>query len=138
MKRVLILCTGNSCRSQMAEALWGDLAGETWEAVSAGSRPAGYVHRLAVRAMADIGLDIADNRSKSVNEFAEQPFDLVVTVCDSARETCPAFPSAKQTVHWPFEDPAHATGTEDEQLAMFHTVRDQIRRRIEQFLHDLS
>jgi len=121
----------------MAEALWNDLAGETWEAVSAGSRPAGFVHRLAVRAMADIDLDIGDHRSKSVEEFAEQPFDLVVTVCDSAREACPTFPNAKQTVHWPFKDPAHATGTEAEQLAMFHTVRDQIRERIDQFLHNL-
>lgn len=136
-KRVLILCTGNSCRSQMAEALWRDLAGETWEAVSAGSRPAGFVHPLAVRVMEEIGIDIAAGRSKSVNEFAEQPFDLVVTVCDGAREACPAFPNAKQTVHWPFEDPAHATGTDDERLVLFRTVRDRIRKRIERFLNDL-
>jgi len=118
----------------MAEALWHELAGDQWEAFSAGSRPAGYVHPLAIRAMEEIGLDITAHRSKSVDEFAAQPFDLVVTVCDGARESCPVFPNAKQTVHWPFEDPAHATGTEEEQFAMFRIVRDQIHERIERFL----
>ena len=129
-RRVLILCTGNSCRSQMAEGLWNALGGETWEAHSAGSRPAGYVHPLAVRAMREIGIDITAGRSKSVGEFAGQPFDLVVTVCDGAKAACPHLPGARQTLHWPFDDPADATGSEDEQHASFVRVRDQIRDRI--------
>lgn len=134
MKRVLILCTGNSCRSQMAEALWNSLGGGAWQAVSAGSRPAGYVHPLAIRAMAERGLDIAHYRSKSVDEFRTEPFDLVVTVCDNARDACPIFPGAKQTLHWPFDDPAYATGTDEEQLVEFRRVREEIRERISTYL----
>jgi arsenate reductase len=115
----------------MAEALWRHLGGGRWEAHSAGSRPAGYVHPLAIRAMAEIGIDLAGARSKSVDEFTGEPFDLVVTVCDSARETCPALPGARRTVHWPFEDPAEAVGSEEERLEEFRRIRDRIRARIE-------
>ena len=92
MKRVLILCTGNSCRSQMAEALWNRLGERQWQANSAGSNPAGYVHPLAVQAMAEIGVDLSQNRSKHVDEFQDHSLDLVVTVCDNAKESCPVFP----------------------------------------------
>lgn len=134
MKSVLILCTGNSCRSQMAEALWESLGQGAWSAVSAGSRPAGYVHPLAIRVMQELGIDLSRHTSKSLDRFVDDDFDLVVTVCDNAREACPVFAGAKQTLHWPFDDPAHATGTEDEKLAEFRRVRDEIRDRIKQFL----
>lgn len=136
MKRVLILCTGNSCRSQMAEALWEDLGEGHWEAESAGSKPSGYVHPLAIRVMAEFGIDIAQYVSKSLDQFRDQTFDLVVTVCDNAREACPVFPGAKETLHWPFEDPAEATGMDEEKLKTFRKVRDQIRQRIAEYLAD--
>lgn len=134
MKRVLILCTGNSCRSQMAEGLWRELGAGEWEAVSAGSKPAGYVHPLAVQAMAEIGIDLSQGASKSVDEFAGQRFDLVVTVCDNARDACPVFPGADLTLHWPFDDPAHAVGTEAERRGEFRRVRDEIRSTISNYL----
>ena len=135
-KRVLILCTGNSCRSQMAEALWRQHGEGAWESFSAGSRPSGYVHPMAIEAMREVGTDISTNRSKSVNEFDGQPFDLVVTVCDNAREACPIFPGAKQTLHWPFFDPAEATGSHEEQMAVFRRVRGEISTRIRSFLSE--
>jgi arsenate reductase len=138
MKTVLILCTGNSCRSQMAEALWNDLAGGGWRAESAGSRPAGYVHPLAVRAVAELGLDLSEARSKSVTEFAGKPFDLAVTVCDHARDSCPVFPDAARTLHWPFDDPYRAGGDERQQMAEFRRVRDEIRAKISEFLAEGS
>jgi arsenate reductase (thioredoxin) len=134
MKRVLILCTGNSCRSQLAEALWNELGAGAWSAFSAGSKPAGYVHPLAVQAGAEIGLDLAGARSKPVEEFAGQPFDLVVTVCGRADQACPVFPGAAARVHWPFDDPADAAGTDAEKMACFRRVRDEIRMRIAAFL----
>lgn len=130
MKRALILCTGNSCRSQMAEALWNDLGRGEWQAVSAGSNPAGYVHPLAVRAAGELGLDLSGAQSKHLDRFKDERFDVVVTVCDNAKEACPVFPGATRVMHWPFPDPAHATGTEDEQLVEFRAVRDSIRERI--------
>ncbi len=133
-RTVLILCTGNSCRSQMAEALWNELGQGGWRAESAGSKPAGYVHPLAIRAMQERGLEIADHRSKSVNEFQDQRFDLVVTVCDHAKQACPVFTGAEQMHHWPFDDPADATGSDDEQLPVFRRVRDQIEQRISEYL----
>ncbi len=136
MRRVLILCTGNSCRSQMAEGLWKRLGAGRWEAVSAGSKPAGYVHPLAVQAMQECGVDLTRYVSKSVDAFRDSEFDLVVTVCDNAREACPVFPGAKQTLHWPFDDPAHASGSDDEKMLEFRRVRDQIRGRIEQYLRE--
>lgn len=134
MKRVLILCTGNSCRSQMAEGLWDHLGQGEWSAVSAGSKPAGYVHPLAIRAMSELGLDISANVSKILTEFVEQPFDLVVTVCDNAQEACPVFPGAKTLYHWPFDDPAHAVGTDEEKMSEFRRVRDEIRDTISRYL----
>ena len=135
MKRVLILCTGNSCRSQMAEGLWQHLGAGGWEVESAGSQPSGRVHPLAIEAMRELGIDLTRHTSKSLERFRDQPFDLVVTVCDNARESCPVFPGAARVLHWPFVDPADAQGSEELQLAVFRRVRDQIRNKIEQFLN---
>jgi len=118
----------------MAEGIWRTLGAGQWEVASAGSRPAGYVHPLAVRVMQERGMDISQGHSKSVEEFADQEFDVVVTVCDNARESCPMFPGARQTLHWPFDDPAHATGTEEEQLHEFQRVRDEIQAKIAEWL----
>ena len=134
MKRVLILCTGNSCRSQMAEALWNQRGGDKWQAASAGSKPAGYVHPLAITAMQEVGVDIRSARSKGTAEFTGEKFDLVITVCDSARDACPSFPGAQQMLHWPFADPADASGTDEEKLVVFRAVRDQIAGRINAYL----
>ena len=130
-KRVLILCTGNSCRSQIAEGWWRRLGGDNWEVFSAGSKPTGRVHPSAVEVMREVGVDISTQVCKHVNEFAGQPFDLVVTVCDNAHESCPTLPGAKLVVHWPFDDPAEATGTAEEVLAEFRRVRDQIKETID-------
>lgn len=118
----------------MAEYLWRELGDGAWEAVSAGSKPAGYVHPLAIRAMAEIGIDVSSGESKSVEPFANERFDLVVTVCDNAREACPVFPGAEATLHWPFDDPAHAVGTDEDRMAEFRRVRDEIRDRINLYL----
>jgi arsenate reductase (thioredoxin) len=129
-KRVLILCTGNSCRSQMAEGLVNhDLAGR-WEASSAGTHPAASVHPLAVRAMSEIGIDISGARPKSVDTLLDEAWDLVVTVCDSARETCPVFLGAAEQIHVSFPDPVLATGSEEQRLAVFRKVRNDIRARL--------
>ena len=129
-KRVLILCTGNSCRSQMAEGLVNnDLAGR-WEARSAGTRPAAAVHPLAVRAMAELGIDIAGAVPRHVDTLVGESWDLVITVCDSARESCPVFPHPVEQLHVAFPDPALATGSDEERLAVFRAVRDDIRRRL--------
>jgi len=130
MQRVLILCTGNSCRSQMAEALWESLGQGEWQSESAGSKPSGYVHPLAVRAMKELDIDISANTSKSLEQFRDQPFDLVVTVCDNAKESCPTFPGARETLHWPFDDPADAVGDDEEKMAVFRRVRDEIKEKI--------
>lgn len=135
MQRVLVLCTGNSCRSQMAEALWESLGDGNWKSESAGSKPSGYVHPLAIQVMHELDIDIQTNVSKSLEQFTDQPFDLVVTVCDNAKEACPVFPGATQTLHWPFDDPADATGTDEEQLAVFRRVRDEIKDTIQSFLN---
>lgn len=134
MKRVLILCTGNSCRSQMAEALWAELGNGEWDAYSAGSKPSGYVHPLAIQAMKELGVDIGGYESKSASAFQHQPFDLVVTVCDNAREDCPIYPEAKETLHWPFDDPADAQGTDEEKMPTFRRVRDEIKAKIGHYL----
>jgi len=133
-KRVLILCTGNSCRSQMAEVIWNDKGAGQWEAVSAGSRPSGYVHPLALKALEEIGLPSTGLTSKSSEPFEKETFDLVVTVCGNAQADCPIWPGASELFHWPFEDPADATGTDDEKLKCFREVRDQIKDRIESYL----
>ena len=138
MKKVLILCTGNSCRSQMAEGLWNQLGRGEWQAVSAGSNPAGYVHPLAVDVMHDVGVNLDDAVSKHVDQFEGEPFDLVVTVCDNARESCPVFPAAQQTLHWPFEDPAHFNGDDTERRAGFARVRDEIAAKIGGYLQQTA
>jgi arsenate reductase len=130
MKRVLILCTGNSCRSQMAEGLVNTELGESWIARSAGTRPANAVHPLAIRAMAEIDIDISTNLPENVEDYVDQPWDLVVTVCDSAKERCPVFPGSVETLHISFQDPAEAEGSDDEIKAVFRAVRDQIRDRL--------
>lgn len=134
VQKVLVLCTGNSCRSQMAEALWQDLGQGHWKAVSAGSRPVGYVHPLAIAVMAERGNDLSSAVSKSLDEFREQEFDIVVTVCDNAREDCPVFTGAKQILHWPFEDPADVTGSEAAKLQAFRRIRDEIEAKIQTHL----
>jgi len=130
---VLILCTGNSCRSHLAEGVLRAAAGDVLTVVSAGSKPAGYVHPLAIRAMAEIGIDISAHRSKSWNEFMTAPVETVITVCGNADQACPIFPGQVNRHHWPFDDPAHATGTEEEKFAVFRRVRDEIRRRFEAY-----
>ena len=128
-RRVLFLCTHNSARSQMAEGLLRELGGSGFEAHSAGTE-ATHVRPLAIRAMEEIGIDIGAQRSKTLDEYAGQPFDLVVTVCDEAREACPYFPGARAQIHWSLPDPSKATGTEESRLAVFREVRDELRRRI--------
>jgi arsenate reductase len=129
-KRVLFLCTGNSARSQMAEALVNHDLGERWQAVSAGVAPAGYLHPLAVQAMAEIGISMAAQRSKPADEFRGTHLDLVITVCDHAAETCPIWLGRESVVHLGFPDPAAATGSTEERLAVFCRVRDDIRQTI--------
>jgi arsenate reductase len=130
--RVLFVCTGNSARSQMAEALLREFGKGAFETFSAGTEPRG-VNPLTVRALANVGIDISGARSKSVAEFLGQPFDYVVTVCDRARESCPVFPGGGETIHWGFDDPAEATGTEPERLAVFERVLGEIATRLRAF-----
>jgi arsenate reductase len=134
-QRVLILCTGNSARSQMAEGLLRHIARDRFDVFSAGTKPAG-LNPNAVQAMAEIGIDISGHRSKSVDEFAGKQFDCVFTVCNSARESCPVFPGPGKRLHENFEDPAAAAP--DQQLAVFRKVRDQIRARLEAFIGNES
>jgi arsenate reductase len=130
---VLILCTGNSCRSHLAEGVLRAAAGDILNVVSAGSKPAGYVHPLAIRVMAEIGIDISHHHSKSWNEFMHAPVETVITVCGNADQLCPVFPGQVNRHHLPFDDPAHAKGTEEAQLAVFRRVRDEIRQRFEAY-----
>ena len=130
---VLILCTGNSARSQMAEGLLRHDGNDRFEVYSAGTMPT-RVRPEAVTVMSEAGIDISAHWSKSADEFTGQALDYVITVCDNARETCPVFSSAATKLHWPFEDPAALEGTEAERLAAFRKVRDQIRARIREFL----
>ena len=136
-QRVLFLCTGNSARSQMAEGLLRHWAGDRFEVFSAGTRPAG-LNPNAVTVMAEMGVDIAGGRSKSANEFTDQQFDYVITVCDSAKESCPIFPGAAQRLHYSFQDPAATQGSAEEQLAVFRRVRDQIGERLGEFVRNKS
>jgi arsenate reductase len=130
---ILILCTGNSCRSHLAEGILRAALGDGHEVASAGSKPAGFVHPLAVKAMAEAGLDISAHRSKHLEEFLSRQVETVITVCGNADQACPVFPGQVNRHHWPFEDPAHATGTEEEQMAVFRRVRDEIRRVFEAY-----
>lgn len=129
--RVLFLCTGNSCRSQMAEGFLRHFYGDKYEAHSAGVKPS-VVNPYAIKVMAEKGVDISNQRSKSVDEYKGQSFDKVITVCDNAKESCPVFPGKVEHIHWSFIDPAEATGTEDEKLKVFRDVRDQIHCKIDE------
>jgi len=132
-KRVLILCTGNSARSQMAEGLLRADADDNYEVESAGVEPS-FVRPHAIEAMREIGIDISGHRSKSLDEFLGQPFDYVITVCDNAKEHCPVFPGNARRIHWSFDDPAAAIGDDAAQLAVFRRVRDEIRDRLREIL----
>jgi arsenate reductase len=125
---ILILCTGNSCRSHLAEGLLRAVAGDLFTIESAGSKPAGYVHPLAIAALQEIGIDISGHRSKHMNEFIDRPIETVITVCGNADQACPIFPGQVNRHHWPFEDPAYAVGTEAEKMEIFRRVRNEIRR----------
>ncbi|HYH00873.1 MAG TPA: arsenate reductase ArsC [Terriglobales bacterium] len=131
--RVLFLCTGNSCRSQMAEGFLRAYGGDAYEAHSAGTNPS-TVNPLAAEVMKEIGIDISGQRSKNVGEYVGQHFPLVITVCDNAKEHCPIFPGPCVREHWPFEDPAEAMGSDKQQLEVFRKVRDQIRECIRSFV----
>jgi arsenate reductase len=131
--RVLFLCTHNSARSQMAEGWLRHVAGERFEVASAGTE-ATRARPLALRAMAEVGVDLSGHASKTLERFLAEPWDYVITVCDDANEACPYFPGGKRRLHWSFPDPSRATGSEDEQLAVYRAVRDAIRARIDDFV----
>ena len=130
--RVLILCTGNSARSQMAEGLLRQDAGNVYEVFSAGTKPS-HVRPEAIAVMREVGIDISGHRSKSVDEFAGQEFDYVITVCDNAKQSCPVFPGRTKRIHWSIEDPAAVQGSEEERLAAFRRIRDELRARLRDF-----
>lgn len=132
---VLILCTGNSCRSQMAEAFLRKAAGDALRVASAGSKPSGYVHPLSIEAMKEIDIDISDARSKSLDEFLDQDVETVITVCGNADEACPSFPGQVRRFHWGFEDPAHASGDKEGQMLIFRRVRDEIEQVFSAYGH---
>ena len=133
-RRVLFLCTGNSCRSQMAEGWLRHLAGNRFESLSAGANPAGYIHPLAVQVMRESGVDLSQQVSKHIRQFLPPegtPPDLIISVCGNAEKECPLFPARVERWHWPFDDPFHAAGSDEQQLAEFRRVRDEIRAKIE-------
>ena len=130
---VLILCTGNSCRSHLAEGLLRAAAGDLLEVASAGSKPAGYVHPLSVEVMQELGIDISSHHSKHMDEFLSKDVETVITVCGNADQACPMFPRQRNRHHWGFDDPAHATGSREEQLVVFRRVRDEIKRVFEAY-----
>lgn len=136
MPNILILCTGNSCRSQMAEGFLKSFDGKL-RVFSAGTNPSSQVHPKAVRVMKEIGIDISGGYPKNVDQFLDKAFDYVITVCDNAKETCPVFMGeVKETLHLGFDDPAEARGSEEEILSEFRRIRDEIRQRFQQFYHE--
>lgn len=136
-KRALILCTGNSARSQMAEGFLQHIAGELFDVESAGTI-ASFVRPQAITVMAEIGVDISGHRSKSLDEFRETAFDYVITVCNNANETCPVFPGPAKRIHWSFDDPAEAVGSNEQQLAVFRRVRDEIADKLRAFASSIK
>jgi len=134
--RVLILCTGNSARSQMAEGLLRNDGGGKFEVESAGIISS-FVRPQAIEVMSEIGIDISGHRSKSLDEFLDEAFDFVITVCDNAKENCPVFPGKARRIHWSFDDPADAAGTEEEKLVVFRRVRNEIRDKLKKFVSEI-
>ena len=132
-KKVLFLCTGNSCRSQMAEGFLRNMAGDRFEVFSAGVKPT-QVNPLAIKVMAEVDVGISKHRSKSATEFIGQQFDYVITVCDNANQTCPIFPGKYEKIHWDLKDPAEAQGSEAERMVVFRAIRDEIRQKIEEWI----
>ena len=132
-QRVLFICTHNSARSQMAEGLLRHMAGDRFDVYSAGTE-ATEVRPLAIRAMSEIGIDISGQESEALDRYLDQRWDWIITVCDRARESCPVFPGSRNTTHWGFEDPSEAVGTEEERLAVFRRVRDEIASRLRMFV----
>jgi arsenate reductase len=133
-KQVLFLCTGNSCRSQMAEGLVNHFLGKQWQAYSAGTEPTGYVHPMAIDVMSELEIDISGYYSKAVDKYRDTPFDLVVTVCDDAAENCPVWLGSSRVIHLGFPDPAKAEGTEMERLTIFQRVRDDLGESVLNYL----
>lgn len=134
-KKILVLCTGNSCRSQMAEGLLREFYGDKYEVFSAGVNPTA-VNPNAIKVMGEIGIDISKHTSKSVNEFINQNFDIIITVCDNAKESCPIFAGNAERIHWSFFDPAEAKGNDEEILKSFREVRDQIKNKIKNYFSE--
>ena len=137
MPLILILCTGNSCRSHLAEGILRAAVGESAEVASAGSDPAGYVHPMAVEVMKEIEIDISTHTSKHLDEFLQREVHTVITVCGNADQACPIFPGQAEKHHWPFDDPAKATGSEEEIRAVFRRVRDEIRVKFEAYAAEI-
>jgi arsenate reductase len=137
-KRILFLCTGNAARSQMAEGLARAFHGEVVDVVSAGSRPAGWVHPLAVKALADVGIDATSHTSKSADQFLGEEFDVVVTVCDSAAQDCPVWPKAKRIEHWPIEDPSWGPDDPKTRYDRFIQTRDELEGRIDELVASME
>lgn len=136
-QKILVLCTGNSCRSQMAEGYLRHLACDRFEVASAGLEPS-VVNPKAIQVMQEDGVDISHHTSKDVGQFVGQQFDYIITVCDHAREHCPYFPGQAERIHWSFEDPARAVGSEEEILDVFRHVRDKIKATLKQFIQGLN
>ena len=134
---ILILCTGNSCRSHLAEGILRAAVGEAAEVASAGSDPAGYVHPMAVEVMKEIEIDISAHTSKHLDEFLQREVHTVITVCGNADQACPIFPGQAEKHHWPFDDPAKAAGSEEEIRAVFRRVRDEIRAKFEAYAAEI-
>lgn len=133
-QRVLILCTGNSARSQMAEGLWRKEAAGKWQVASAGSDPTGAVNPLAIQAMSEIGIDISSHTSQHLNQYLDEPFDVILTVCDNAAQDCPSFPGTAKRLHWPLADPSDVAGSAEQRLAAFRLTRDDLTARIRDYL----
>lgn len=138
MKKVLFLCTGNSCRSQMAEGFLREAGKGEFESFSAGTFPKDQIHPLAIKAMKEKGIDIQAQHPKNIDQFLNQDVDLVITVCDNAKQSCPTFPNQTEMMSWSFEDPADATGSEEEQMAVFRKIRDQIEGSINKLVGHLQ
>jgi arsenate reductase len=132
-KRILFLCTGNSARSQIAEGFLRHMAGDKFQVYSAGVKPT-QINPLAIKVMAEVGVDISEHRSKSAMEFIGQEFDYVVTVCDNAKQTCPVFPGHYEKLHWSLDDPAEAEGSEEDKLRVFRKIRDKIKDNVLTFI----